>query len=160
MKTKICKFCNVEKAFNEFPFRGNHYLKTCSSCYNEKENLKNRIRYAEDTDYRVQKIIRNRHAQWRSKYRVEPEVVYKTFELQQGKCANLACEAEISLDIHSGHSIRAHVDHDHTTGQFRTLLCNRCNIVLGHIEKNRDVVEFLLKYADKYSEISHKGLII
>lgn len=28
------------------------------------------------------------------------------------------------------------VDHDHTTGKIRELLCNSCNRALGHIKEN------------------------
>lgn len=38
------------------------------------------------------------------------------------------------------------VDHDHTTGKIRGLLCNRCNRVLGLFRDNPDVIKRALDY--------------
>ena len=52
------------------------------------------------------------------------------------------------------------VDHCHTTGQVRALLCSRCNIIVGMIEKQYDgnfmpLMNFLIKhsYAQSYKNI-------
>jgi hypothetical protein len=38
------------------------------------------------------------------------------------------------------------VDHNHTTDDVRGLLCMRCNLLLGMIEKDYDRVEKMLEY--------------
>jgi hypothetical protein len=41
------------------------------------------------------------------------------------------------------------IDHDHITGKVRGLLCDSCNMSLGHIEK-KDFLEKALKYLTQY----------
>ena len=38
------------------------------------------------------------------------------------------------------------VDHCHTTGKLRKLLCHSCNCGLGHFQDNPDVLEKAIKY--------------
>lgn len=42
------------------------------------------------------------------------------------------------------------VDHDHTTGRVRGLLCNSCNGYIGVIGERREVVKALLAYLDSH----------
>lgn len=38
------------------------------------------------------------------------------------------------------------VDHDHKTGKIRSLLCRRCNAVLGLVKENKDILTNMLSY--------------
>lgn len=44
------------------------------------------------------------------------------------------------------------VDHNHKSGNVRKLLCDRCNGLVGHIEKSPDIIERCLEYARKDGE--------
>lgn len=37
-------------------------------------------------------------------------------------------------------------DHDHNTGEFRGWICWRCNIVLGHVRDNSELLMEMVKY--------------
>lgn len=39
-----------------------------------------------------------------------------------------------------------HVDHSHTTGEVRSLLCHRCNVVLGLIDENPEIAKRIIAY--------------
>lgn len=40
-------------------------------------------------------------------------------------------------------------DHDHNTGAFRGWICQRCNLVLGHVKDNIELLEALSNYLQK-----------
>lgn len=46
---------------------------------------------------------------------------------------------------------RLSVDHSHKSGKVRALLCNKCNLFIGHIENNLDLVSSALEYLKERS---------
>lgn len=74
-------------------------------------------------------------------YGITPDDYLRMFAEQEGKCA--CCGTEIS-----GHNMTDHllVDHSHSTGKVRGLLCSRCNLVLGHVQDDPQVLVGMLAY--------------
>ncbi len=69
-------------------------------------------------------------------YGMTPEQ-YKALEASQdGRCA--IC--------HSGSAETLHIDHDHETGVVRGLLCNSCNVGLGHFKDSHELLAAALEY--------------
>ncbi len=50
-----------------------------------------------------------------------------------------------------------HVDHDHDTGVIRGVICNGCNRVIGRFDKNKGMLERLMRYYEKAKK-SRQGL--
>ena len=65
----------------------------------------------------------------------------KLLEKQGGVCA--VCKTPPK----SGKSL--HIDHDHTTGLVRGLLCFRCNFGLSYYREDKQIIENLFKYISK-----------
>lgn len=67
---------------------------------------------------------------------------------QNGKCA--ICSGD---ETHTrGGKVKAlAVDHDHSTGEIRGLLCSECNQMLGKAKDNRDILLAAIKYLDKHA---------
>lgn len=70
---------------------------------------------------------------------VPPKRFQEMFEAQNGKCAicgitPLENEKELSID------------HDHTTGKVRALICNQCNLALGCVKENTIILENMINY--------------
>src|ERR1035437_3690852 len=42
------------------------------------------------------------------------------------------------------------IDHDHVTGQRRKILCNRCNLTLGAVNDDTDLLRKLIKYIEEH----------
>ena len=81
-------------------------------------------------------------------YGLSAEDVSSMFEDQGGRCAG--CSKEIVLGGRLPES--ACVDHDHSTGQVRGLLCRECNMALGLLHDNAEVVDKLSGYRRRYAE--------
>ena len=62
---------------------------------------------------------------------------------QHGKCAICQNEFKDSVDTC--------VDHNHTTGQVRELLCNHCNRAIGLFKESIAAVKSALLYLEKYN---------
>lgn len=145
--TTICKICKEEKNTEiDFHKRGNHYLRTCKICYNKAEGRKYQQKYTYDESFRKTKQLYFAKYRYKHKYNTTVETVLKTLELQENRCANPTCGVEISLTAPKELVKPAVVDHNHSTGEFRALLCQRCNTLLGHLEKDASIVEGLKKY--------------
>lgn len=76
----------------------------------------------------------------KKKYGLTPEQVESMREAQGGKCAICSCYLE-----------KPQVDHNHTTGKVRGLLCGNCNRALGIFQDS----SVLLRLAAEYLENNH-----
>jgi hypothetical protein len=116
--------------------------------WRRQDKLKNPEKYAAKRRARTEKdraAPDYSHKRWTSlirvKYNLSLEEYNNMFAIQRGCCA-------ICGTHQSEMKIRLSVDHDHTTGKIRSLLCKSCNIGLGEF---KDRVE-LLKKAISYLE--------
>lgn len=75
------------------------------------------------------------------KYGMTIENYESMFSVQSGLCA--ICESD-------NNGKRLHIDHDHETRKVRQLLCNSCNIGLGMLKDNPDIVEKAMNYLRKH----------
>lgn len=72
-------------------------------------------------------------------YGISPERYHEMLK-EQGNCCAI-CEQPSKRAMS--------IDHDHKTGKVRGLLCDPCNLSLGHIEKD-GFLEKALKYIARY----------
>lgn len=77
---------------------------------------------------------------------------YDRMNLQQkGKCA--LCGKN---NTKKGKIIALGIDHNHKTGKIRKLLCNRCNILLGMIHEDVNLLPIIQKYLSKNKKINEE----
>ena len=74
---------------------------------------------------------------------------YKTmYDTQEGLCA--ICRTE-GFTMANHHKMKLAVDHCHTTGKVRGLLCHNCNRALGLFKDNPEAIERAMKYVSSES---------
>ena len=103
--------------------------------YKDAKNNARREKYKSDEEYReriktnVKKYYAQhpgkRRRQRMEKYGITPEDYDSMLDAQHGCCA--ICVAEVGSKSRK----RLYVDHDHSTGKIRGLLCQRCNFGIG-----------------------------
>jgi Recombination endonuclease VII len=71
---------------------------------------------------------------------------YITLILEQN---NQCAICKVYFDTSKGHD-GPHVDHNHATGSIRKLLCKRCNIVLGFVRDDTDLLEKMIVYLKEH----------
>lgn len=86
------------------------------------------------------KIQRNNHL--KRKYGITLDQYDNILESQGGVCAICGTDTP-------GGKGRFHVDHDHKTGKIRGLLCVKCNLTLGGVSDNINILVNAIKYLSK-----------
>jgi hypothetical protein len=139
MELKTCSKCKEDKPFSEFRKRGglqNHLYKSrCKKClYNDHkdwvESNPDRIRSYRDKDsWTLAKRCRRRN--------ISPEELVDKYEQQNCKCD--ICKKEIDL-------MDSAIDHNHKTGDFRGVLCKKCNRALGMFGDSITILNNAMSY--------------
>jgi hypothetical protein len=75
------------------------------------------------------------------------------YEKQQGSCA--ICGKHIAMYTERGGDQLqvGRVDHCHSSGKIRGLLCNKCNIGLGHFEDNVVALRNAIDYIEEHKDV-------
>jgi hypothetical protein len=139
-----CLSCKTVKPLSDFQKDIHGYLQKkarCRVCCNKKQR---------EVDYPKNKRsgLKSRPDKMLKFYGVTYEHVVRTLDEQHGLCANRACGKPINLSAPNGLE-RAMIDHCHTTGKFRGMLCMMCNLTLGKIEADQNLILGLMEYMTK-----------
>jgi hypothetical protein len=88
----------------------------------------------------------NRHKKRYTRYGLTRHQFEEKFEAQNGQCAS--CEVELELD---GRRTRSPcVDHNHSTGEIRDIICTRCNLAAGNLKDSSERARKLMEYLKKW----------
>ena len=124
ISSKTCPRCKTDKPLSRFGFSG----------YIKKDGQKSLNSYCKDcqNELRVQR-----------KFGVSYEEYKVMLKKQRGCCANLGCKA---TSPRAPGRQRFYIDHCHSTGKIRGLLCHSCNLALGHIKDDTNKLKGLIEY--------------
>lgn len=132
---------------------GNNH-RICRTCRNADSSardadIRRLIRDVKDPVRRNSVRLRRRKSQLKS-IGWTPELFEKTFEEQDKKCA--ICRKPLLLDKYN-RSLYAHADHEHVAPpKPRGILCQNCNLGIGNLQENLDIMEAAIAYVKKYKE--------
>ena len=152
---KVCTKCGVGKpveAFHNDKAKRDGRHSHCRQCLSEyyRERRINDPDFVAKCRERSKKYRTENREKWRSmitsatlykKYGITLEE-FRQMSKEQGDVC-LICEEECN----TGH--RLSVDHDHTTGKVRGLLCRKCNNVLGHAGDNPEILRKAIQYLER-----------
>ena len=133
--TKQCTKCKEVKSLSLFvkdKRLKSGYKSHCVSCGKKyaqdwKDNNKERI------------AIYNSHYKREYKYGLTKEQYFKLLESQDNSCAICNTpQSELKQSLV--------VDHNHTTGEVRGLLCTYCNVGIGMLKENEDNLIAAVQY--------------
>jgi hypothetical protein len=102
---------------------------------NSKQKIRNSKNWRVKNPEKVKKITRA--YELKTSYGLSIEDYDKLFDLQLGKC-------KICGNV--GERYKLNVDHDHTTGKVRGLLCKPCNLGLGYAKDNVCILKSMINY--------------
>jgi hypothetical protein len=74
---------------------------------------------------------------------------YNTMLAKQGGVCAICKEKESSISRWHSKTIRLAVDHNHTTGVVRGVLCNRCNRGIGYLNDDITILRAAIEYLER-----------
>ena len=123
---KECRFCKKEKSLDEFhkhPLTKDKRQSFCKPCALFHRNSI------------------GKHNQLKKRYGISLEQYNEMFVKQEGKCA-------ICKQHQMNFKVSLAVDHCHTTGKVRGLLCASCNRALGYFRDSTENLKIALSYLE------------
>lgn len=149
---KYCPKCTKHKPLDQFgkdrtqADNLNIWCKDCRSKYHRAYRVQLN-EYASNSTYLAEYYSNSERTKHFRKYGISIAEYEKLYQQQNGVCA--ICGQSETDKIKSGKQKYLAVDHDHTTGKIRGLLCKSCNIKLSVLE-NALFVERANIYLAKY----------
>jgi hypothetical protein len=129
-ETKVCRKCGDPKPLVCFDFvnqkKSLTLRGTCRDCISKQGRSRHRNLAGHYIDYKRE-----------MKYGITPLQFEEMNQQQNGLCA--ICKGPPSRK-------NLDVDHDHTTGHVRGLLCSACNLAIGKFKDNPDLLEAAATY--------------
>lgn len=135
---KTCTKCGSTGPFS----KASYWCKVCKSAFAKAWYKANKDRLGPKKSY----PITQRRAQLRRKYGITLEQHDQMVIAQGGRCA--ICRTNDPGNT----SGTWPVDHCHTTGKVRALLCNACNAMLGHSKDSIETHKAAIAYLDHYAQ--------
>ena len=95
--------------------------------------------HAEDYQKNKEHYRKHNKPHYLKRYGIDIDKYNEMFESQEGRCAICGIhQSELKVSLC--------VDHNHSTGEIRGLLCKRCNSAIGLFDENSDSLGRAIEY--------------
>ena len=135
---KTCKKCNTEKLVIDFYKDKNSKDGTTSECKECRKSAE-RSYYHKHIDQR-RILYKNRRLSKTNGEKLTLDRYQTMLSTQDNKCGICSTNMETP-----------YVDHNHSTGNIRMLLCHHCNCLLGNAKENINILESAIQYIQKFN---------
>lgn len=142
---KLCTKCNKSQSLSNFSknkAKPDGLQGWCKDCMTDKRNATKQDMEEYHKNYRKDNKVSLEDKRLRRLYGITLNQKKSMVKDQQGKCA--ICELDFKSKYHT------HVDHCHTTGEVRGILCSTCNTGLGKFRDStkflNNAIEYLIRY--------------
>jgi len=151
METQTCKVCEEEKDITKYEWAADrpNPRTTCNACRSKNREftptqLKRKKEYQKEWFKENKTRLKFYYAE--RTYGLLPEHYKEMLASQNNSCA--ICNISFT-------ERKEHVDHDHTTGAVRALLCGNCNTGLGMFGEDIAALQNAVKYLENFVDMPH-----
>lgn len=123
-KTSICKMCSMELPIEQF----------------FKNADMKRMKFRKSWYCQPCRVVRTKEYRLKTHYRMESIDDYHVMVREQDNLCGI-CKSVMS---------RPCIDHNHTTGEVRKLLCVPCNSLIGNAYEDIEILRSAIKYLQEY----------
>jgi hypothetical protein len=131
LASKVCRSCGEDKPISEYRNPG---MLNCQDCM--KERRRRQYEKKGGKDYVYSQLLAARYGMTMAEYQ-------ERCASQGDRCAICGDEPERG---------RLHVDHNHTTGAVRDLLCRPCNHALGNAKDDPARLRAMIAYLERHAQ--------
>lgn len=129
---KKCPSCSIIKPKTDF-----------AKCKTKKDGLQSNCKTCKSAYYKENKD-KTRDTHYKYRFGISIEEYEQLLASQNGCCA-------LCGKLETENKRRLAVDHCHATGKVRKLLCDRCNVLLGHAKDDIEILTKAISYLKEHN---------
>ena len=166
VESKTCICCGNIKPLSAFgtykptgkPKGKIYHRNKCKECTSEEYRIKHSLNAEYHSERRKKAYYADQERyqeQARERFRNKTRPIYEDFfKKQNGVCAICGNQETATRN---GRVKDLALDHCHTTGRYRGLLCQCCNTALGRVKDDISILKNMIRYLEDGEDCSNNG---
>ncbi len=142
-RTNICGKCGSSRRY---------YKRDGTSCCKDCRNSKSTERRKANPDY-FREYYKKNSGKYKNQYK--SRILLKKYGISLKQRNDLETK-QAGLCAICNKNKKLYIDHCHSSGRIRGLLCNECNMALGLFNDNKEAISKAIEYLESFSYLGHK----